>query len=127
METVDGHSTGHPRLVSSGRSWLPHVSSYLDSFTGGALPPDPCALETMLMLWCRCLKVSPGFSFFQVRISKEQDHIIIIPRGLSFSEATASTLVLFLFLCYFFWVPLFLRKILELKKNWVVENISRLS
>lgn len=33
------------------------------------------------------------FPFSQVRISKEQDHIIIIPRGLSFSEATASNLV----------------------------------
>ncbi|KAG9460852.1 hypothetical protein GDO78_019135, partial [Eleutherodactylus coqui] len=28
-----------------------------------------------------------------VRISKEQDHILIIPRGLSFSEASASNLV----------------------------------
>ncbi|CAO2585826.1 Add3 [Lemmus lemmus] len=32
-------------------------------------------------------------TYISVRISKEQDHIIIIPRGLSFSEATASTLV----------------------------------
>ncbi|XP_072478124.1 gamma-adducin isoform X4 [Notamacropus eugenii] len=32
-------------------------------------------------------------SYITVRISKEQDHIIIIPRGLSFSEATASNLV----------------------------------
>uniref|UniRef100_A0A494B9K4 Adducin 3 n=1 Tax=Mus musculus TaxID=10090 RepID=A0A494B9K4_MOUSE len=31
-------------------------------------------------------------TYISVRISKEQDHIIIIPRGLSFSEATASTL-----------------------------------
>ncbi|XP_006880008.1 PREDICTED: gamma-adducin isoform X1 [Elephantulus edwardii] len=32
-------------------------------------------------------------TYITVRISKEQDHIIIIPRGLSFSEATASNLV----------------------------------
>ncbi|XP_038614255.1 gamma-adducin isoform X1 [Tachyglossus aculeatus] len=32
-------------------------------------------------------------SYITVRISKEHDHIIIIPRGLSFSEATASNLV----------------------------------
>lgn len=32
-------------------------------------------------------------TYISVRISKEQDHIIIIPRGLSFSEATASALV----------------------------------
>ncbi|XP_074089846.1 gamma-adducin isoform X2 [Macrotis lagotis] len=32
-------------------------------------------------------------SYITVRISKEQDHILIIPRGLSFSEATASNLV----------------------------------
>ncbi|XP_036857183.1 gamma-adducin isoform X2 [Manis javanica] len=32
-------------------------------------------------------------AYISVRISKEQDHIIIIPRGLSFSEATASNLV----------------------------------
>ncbi|XP_039727187.1 gamma-adducin isoform X1 [Pteropus medius] len=32
-------------------------------------------------------------TYISVRISKEQDHIIIIPRGLSFSEATASNLV----------------------------------
>ncbi|XP_027707386.1 gamma-adducin isoform X2 [Vombatus ursinus] len=32
-------------------------------------------------------------SYITVRISKEQDHIIIIPRGLSFCEATASNLV----------------------------------
>ncbi|XP_051837332.1 gamma-adducin isoform X1 [Antechinus flavipes] len=32
-------------------------------------------------------------SYITVRISKEQDHIIIIPKGLSFSEATASNLV----------------------------------
>lgn len=32
-------------------------------------------------------------SYISVRISKEQDHIIIIPRGLSFSEATVSNLV----------------------------------
>jgi len=29
----------------------------------------------------------------QVRVSKEHDHILIIPRGLSFSEASASNLV----------------------------------
>nr|KAF6321981.1 adducin 3 [Pipistrellus kuhlii] len=32
-------------------------------------------------------------TYISVRISKEQDHIILIPRGLSFSEATASSLV----------------------------------
>ncbi|XP_078499882.1 gamma-adducin isoform X6 [Lissotriton helveticus] len=32
-------------------------------------------------------------SYITVRVSKEQDHILIIPRGLSFSEATASNLV----------------------------------
>ncbi|XP_036191937.1 gamma-adducin isoform X3 [Myotis myotis] len=32
-------------------------------------------------------------TYISVRISKEQDHIILIPRGLSFSEATASNLV----------------------------------
>ncbi|XP_003475244.1 gamma-adducin isoform X1 [Cavia porcellus] len=32
-------------------------------------------------------------TYISVRISKEQDHILIIPRGLSFSEATASNLV----------------------------------
>lgn len=32
-------------------------------------------------------------TYISVRVSKEQDHIIIIPRGLSFSEATASALV----------------------------------
>ncbi|KAM9618292.1 gamma-adducin isoform 2-T9 [Trichechus inunguis] len=32
-------------------------------------------------------------TYISVRISKEQDHIIIIPKGLSFSEATASNLV----------------------------------
>lgn len=35
----------------------------------------------------------------QGRISKEQDHILIIPRGLSFAEASASNLVR---LCYMF-------------------------
>lgn len=112
METVDGFSAGHPRLVSSSRSWFPHISSYPDSFAGGAFPSRPLCIGNlivaMLMLWYRCHRVSPVFSFFQVRISKEQDHIIIIPRGLSFSEATASTLVLFSFLRYFFWIPLFL-------------------
>jgi len=28
-----------------------------------------------------------------LRINKEQDHILILPRGLSFSEATAASLV----------------------------------
>uniref|UniRef100_A0A8C9Z892 Adducin 3 (gamma) a n=1 Tax=Sander lucioperca TaxID=283035 RepID=A0A8C9Z892_SANLU len=32
-------------------------------------------------------------SYITVRLSKEQDHILIIPRGLSFSEASASNLV----------------------------------
>ncbi|XP_063054488.1 adducin 3 (gamma) a isoform X2 [Engraulis encrasicolus] len=32
-------------------------------------------------------------SFITVRVSKEQDHILIIPRGLSFAEASASNLV----------------------------------
>ncbi|XP_076149411.1 adducin 3 (gamma) a isoform X1 [Alosa pseudoharengus] len=32
-------------------------------------------------------------SFVTVRVSKEQDHILIIPRGLSFAEASASNLV----------------------------------
>ncbi|XP_075071821.1 gamma-adducin isoform X2 [Mixophyes fleayi] len=32
-------------------------------------------------------------AYFTVRVSKEQDHILIIPRGLSFSEASASNLV----------------------------------
>ncbi|XP_053548742.1 gamma-adducin isoform X2 [Bombina bombina] len=32
-------------------------------------------------------------SYFTVRVSKEQDHILIIPRGLSFAEAAASNLV----------------------------------
>ncbi|XP_072560083.1 adducin 3 (gamma) a isoform X1 [Paramormyrops kingsleyae] len=32
-------------------------------------------------------------SYITVRISKEQDHILIIPRGLSFAEATAANLV----------------------------------
>ncbi|MCI4393348.1 hypothetical protein PGIGA_G00156530 [Pangasianodon gigas] len=32
-------------------------------------------------------------SYITVRVSKEQDHILIIPRGLSFAEATASNLV----------------------------------
>ncbi|XP_042312326.1 gamma-adducin isoform X3 [Sceloporus undulatus] len=32
-------------------------------------------------------------SFITVRVSKEHDHILIIPRGLSFSEASASNLV----------------------------------
>ncbi|XP_066510299.1 gamma-adducin-like isoform X2 [Hoplias malabaricus] len=32
-------------------------------------------------------------SYITVRISKEQDHILIIPRGLSFAEASASNLV----------------------------------
>ncbi|XP_069095515.1 gamma-adducin isoform X1 [Pleurodeles waltl] len=32
-------------------------------------------------------------SYITVRVSKEQDHILIIPRGLSFSEATAANLV----------------------------------
>ncbi|XP_050813998.1 gamma-adducin isoform X2 [Gopherus flavomarginatus] len=32
-------------------------------------------------------------SYITVRVSKEQDHILIIPRGLSFSEASASNLV----------------------------------
>jgi hypothetical protein len=65
----------------------------------------------------KCLVLSLGFSLFQVRISKEQDHIIIIPRGLSFSEATASTLVWFSSPCYFLCTLLYLRKILELKKK----------
>ena len=29
----------------------------------------------------------------KVRVSKEQDHILILPRGLSFAEASASNLV----------------------------------
>uniref|UniRef100_A0A671PUL0 Gamma-adducin-like n=1 Tax=Sinocyclocheilus anshuiensis TaxID=1608454 RepID=A0A671PUL0_9TELE len=33
------------------------------------------------------------FRITKVRVSKEQDHIIIIPRGLSFAEASASNLV----------------------------------
>ncbi|XP_031419460.1 adducin 3 (gamma) a [Clupea harengus] len=32
-------------------------------------------------------------SFVTVRVSKEQDHILILPRGLSFAEASASNLV----------------------------------
>ncbi|KAB5526159.1 hypothetical protein PHYPO_G00148520 [Pangasianodon hypophthalmus] len=32
-------------------------------------------------------------AYITVRVSKEQDHILIIPRGLSFAEATASNLV----------------------------------
>ncbi|XP_068114865.1 gamma-adducin [Hyperolius riggenbachi] len=32
-------------------------------------------------------------AYITVRVSKEQDHILIIPRGLSFSEASASNLV----------------------------------
>ncbi|MGH0129060.1 UNVERIFIED_CONTAM: hypothetical protein FKN15_015659 [Acipenser sinensis] len=32
-------------------------------------------------------------SYITVRVSKEQDHVLIIPRGLSFAEATASNLV----------------------------------
>ncbi|XP_024060430.2 gamma-adducin isoform X2 [Terrapene carolina triunguis] len=32
-------------------------------------------------------------SYITVRVSKEQDHILIIPRGLTFSEASASNLV----------------------------------
>ncbi|KAJ8264486.1 hypothetical protein GJAV_G00149710 [Gymnothorax javanicus] len=32
-------------------------------------------------------------SYISVRVSKEQDHILIIPRGLSFAEATAANLV----------------------------------
>uniref|UniRef100_A0A4W4F9P8 Class II aldolase/adducin N-terminal domain-containing protein n=1 Tax=Electrophorus electricus TaxID=8005 RepID=A0A4W4F9P8_ELEEL len=32
-------------------------------------------------------------SYITVRVSKEQDHILIIPRGLSFAEASASNLV----------------------------------
>ncbi|XP_069045313.1 adducin 3 (gamma) a isoform X1 [Lepisosteus oculatus] len=32
-------------------------------------------------------------SYITVRVSKEQDHILIIPRGLSFAETTASNLV----------------------------------
>ncbi|CAM2117830.1 gamma-adducin isoform X1 [Lepidochelys kempii] len=32
-------------------------------------------------------------SYITVRVSKEQDHILIIPRGLSFSEASASNLI----------------------------------
>ncbi|XP_036380727.1 adducin 3 (gamma) a isoform X4 [Megalops cyprinoides] len=32
-------------------------------------------------------------SYITVRVSKEQDHILIIPRGLSFAEATAANLV----------------------------------
>ncbi|KAJ8402774.1 hypothetical protein AAFF_G00364460 [Aldrovandia affinis] len=32
-------------------------------------------------------------SYITVRVTKEQDHILIIPRGLSFSEATAANLV----------------------------------
>ncbi|XP_053306504.1 gamma-adducin isoform X2 [Spea bombifrons] len=32
-------------------------------------------------------------AFITVRVSKEQDHILIVPRGLSFSEASASNLV----------------------------------
>ncbi|XP_049327060.1 adducin 3 (gamma) a isoform X2 [Astyanax mexicanus] len=32
-------------------------------------------------------------SYITVRVSKEQDHILIIPRGLSFGEASASSLV----------------------------------
>ncbi|XP_007443918.2 gamma-adducin [Python bivittatus] len=32
-------------------------------------------------------------SYITVRVSKEQDHILIIPKGLSFSEASASNLV----------------------------------
>ncbi|KAK1802079.1 hypothetical protein P4O66_004421 [Electrophorus voltai] len=34
-------------------------------------------------------------SYITVRVSKEQDHILIIPRGLSFAEASASNLVNF--------------------------------
>lgn len=36
---------------------------------------------------------SPGCFFSQCRVSKEQDHILILPRGLSFAEASASNLV----------------------------------
>ncbi|NP_001085075.1 adducin 3 L homeolog [Xenopus laevis] len=34
-----------------------------------------------------------GNAYITVRVSKEQDHILIMPRGLSFSEASASNLV----------------------------------
>lgn len=36
---------------------------------------------------------SPELFLPQGRVSKEQDHILILPRGLSFAEASASNLV----------------------------------
>lgn len=33
------------------------------------------------------------FVLSQVRVSKEQDHVLISPRGLSFAEVTAANLV----------------------------------
>ncbi|KAM4635901.1 gamma-adducin isoform 1-T2 [Discoglossus pictus] len=52
-----------------------------------------CKLASMYRLadlfgWAHLTK-----SYITVRVSKEQDHILIIPRGLSFSEAAASNLV----------------------------------
>lgn len=44
-------------------------------------------------LTLKFLTDSLSLTVSQGRISKEQDHILIIPRGLSFGEASASTLV----------------------------------
>lgn len=39
------------------------------------------------------------FTLSQVRVNKEQDHVLISPRGLSFTEVTAGNLVSTVSLC----------------------------
>lgn len=39
------------------------------------------------------------FTLSQVRVSKEQDHVLISPRGLSFAEVTSANLVSTMAVC----------------------------
>uniref|UniRef100_A0A671PPA1 Gamma-adducin-like n=1 Tax=Sinocyclocheilus anshuiensis TaxID=1608454 RepID=A0A671PPA1_9TELE len=72
-----------------------YYSPYLRSEIWPKRLPNNCKLAALLHLrfitpYCNFLGY---YMCINVRVSKEQDHIIIIPRGLSFAEASASNLV----------------------------------
>uniref|UniRef100_A0A671PPH2 Gamma-adducin-like n=1 Tax=Sinocyclocheilus anshuiensis TaxID=1608454 RepID=A0A671PPH2_9TELE len=56
-------------------------------------PSDSLMLITINKQLQKAIIYPSTCSLHKVRVSKEQDHIIIIPRGLSFAEASASNLV----------------------------------
>uniref|UniRef100_A0A8P4GPN9 Adducin 3 n=1 Tax=Dicentrarchus labrax TaxID=13489 RepID=A0A8P4GPN9_DICLA len=62
-------------------------------------------------------------SYITARVSKEQDHILIIPRGLSFAEASASNLVRKRTLLFSYILPKTCNCITAVKLNKVKVNI----